>query len=573
METMREVRDRAAVTVYNGHVGDHRSKEVGEGPTMSLSGELTPAPTGEVRDVRAVLETAESLIGVGDLLGQFRVEARIGRGGLGVVYRAYDVKLKRQVALKVLTQGAAKVDRLLAEARSAAALTHASIAAIYDVQQVGGVAFLVMELVQGHTLRARLDDAEHGRLSLEEAVLVASDIAGAIARAHRSGIVHRDLKPENVVVTVDGGESSAKILDFGLARSLDEEASGIGAGRGGVSGTRHYMAPEQAAGAVADARSDVFSFGVVLHEMLAGQRPFAARGERDPRQWDETAWKRGPRLRALVPQLPVPLERLVESCLELDPAKRPANGDELVAALTSWRRRRTSARRKLTLALAASGAAAVASLVVFASLHARHESALAAMQATASASAHAASSDSAIPATTRPLLEGAGQTWELVDGEWSVEGDELVGKSGHLQTTASMTDGLVELDVRAPTETFGVAGIGFRYSLTNDNPRAQCGYGFNIRHDLLTASFLGEDGDWGPVNGGYRASPAVHAGWNHLVIHMNGPSFTIDMNGQQVDAFTNVLFAEGRLNVWARLSEIRVAHVQIVRTDREVVER
>ncbi len=539
---------------------------------MSLSGELTPAPTGEVRDVRPLLATAESLIGVGDLLGQFRVEARIGHGGLGVVYRAYDVKLKRQVALKVLTEGAARVDRLLAEARSAAALTHASIAAIYDVQQVGGVAFLVMELVQGRTLRARLDDAAHGRLSLEEAVLIASDIAGAIARAHRSGIVHRDLKPENVVVTVDGGESSAKILDFGLARSLDEEASGSAA-RSGVSGTRHYMAPEQAAGAVADARSDVFSFGVVFHEMLAGQRPFAARAERDPRQWDDTAWKRGPRLRALVPQLPVALERLVESCLEIDPARRPASGDELMAALSSWRRRRTSARRKLTLALAASGAAAVASLVVFASLHARHKSALAAVQASANASARAASRDSALPAATRPTLEGAGQTWQLIDGEWSVDGDEVVGKSGHLQTTTTMTDGLIELDVRPPTDTFGVAGIGFRYSLTKDNPRAQCGYGFNIRHDLLTASFLGEDGDWGPVNGGYRASPAAHAGWNHLVIHLNGPSFTIDLNGQQVDAFSNVLFTEGRVNLWARLSEIRVAHVQIVPTDREVVER
>ena len=567
-------------------MGHERANEAGEEATLSLPGDVAPATGGrsgagsEEHHAGADDCATGSATGregaslVGDLLGQFRVEARIGSGGLGVVYRAYDVKLKRQVALKVLSDGATRVERLLAEARSAAALTHASIAAIYDVQQVGGVAFLVMELVEGRTLRAELDATADARLPLERALAIAADIAAAVARAHRCGIVHRDLKPENVVVTSDGAESRAKILDFGLARSLDDEGEGVPCR---VSGTRNYMSPEQAAGGVADARSDIFSFGVLLHEMLAGVRPFAARSERDPRQWDSAAWKRGPRLRAAVPQLPLALERLIDGCLELDPAKRPADGGALVEALSAWQRSRTAARRKGTVALAALAAAALASAVVFAGgLHAHHR----ALALAAAGDPAPATSSPALPAsttTTRPTLEGAGQTWEIVDGEWSVEQhdgrEELVGRSGHLQSTGTLADGFVELDIRAPPDEFGVAGVGFRYSLTGDNPRAQCGYGFNIRHDLVTASFLGEDGDWGPVNGGYRESSAMKPGWNHLVIHMSGSSFTIDANGTQVDAFTNVLFADGRINLWARLSEVRVAHVEIVHLDREVVER
>jgi predicted Ser/Thr protein kinase len=479
----------------------------------------------------------------GDLLGQFRVEARIGRGGLGVVYRAYDVKLKRQVALKVLADGAARVESLLAEARSAAALTHASIAAIYDVQQIGGVAFLVMELVEGVTLREELG---RGALSVARACALGGDVAAAIARAHRCGIVHRDLKPENVIVTPEG---HAKILDFGLARAIDEESRRGAPGEPSrVEGTRHYMSPEQAAGRPTDARTDVFSFGVLLYELLAGRRPFETRAERDPKKWTARDWAPNARLRELAPRAPVALERVVERCLEIDPAKRFADGSELLAALKSLatnRRRRWAYWLSAAFALSAVSAAAAAASY---RAHVRET---------------AVTTSTERPQAPRSTLRVGGQLWEIVDGEWLAEGDELVGRAGHAQTVDDVADATIQLDAWMPTSMGATVGVGFRYSLAGDDPMAQCGYGFNFRPTGEGATFLGDKGDWGVVTMGYHPTPALHSGWNAMVIRMQGTTFRIEMNGQTVDEFTDARWPRGRLNLWVSRGEARFAHVRI----------
>jgi hypothetical protein len=270
---------------------------------------------------------------VGARLGQFRVDARIGQGGLGIVYRAYDEKLRRAVALKVLHESSsASAVHLLEEARTAASLNHRAIAAIYDVQQHDGVAFIVMELVAGTTLRAEMD---RGPMAPDTVVRHARDLASGLACAHRSGIVHRDLKPENVMVTPEG---DAKILDFGLAREAPESKSPSGgAGTTGVAGTPDYMAPEQARGLRVDARADVFSSGVVLYEMLTGKRPFPRRhgvvpnGEEDVA--GSRAWTIAAPLGTLAKGAPADLVAIVDRCLAFEKEARFSDGDELFAAL------------------------------------------------------------------------------------------------------------------------------------------------------------------------------------------------------------------------------------------------
>jgi Tol biopolymer transport system component len=214
---------------------------------------------------------------IGSSLGPYQVLAKIGEGGMGEVYRAHDTRLKRDVAIKVLPELYASDPERLArferEARAASSLNHPAIVTIYDMGSAGSRPWISMELVTGQTLRQLL---ERGALPLRQALTVAAQIADGLAKAHEAGIVHRDLKPENVMVTDDG---FAKILDFGLARLTESEpyAETItrpGTRAGTVMGTLAYMSPEQASGAVLDFRSDQFSFGAVLYEMLAGGRAF-----------------------------------------------------------------------------------------------------------------------------------------------------------------------------------------------------------------------------------------------------------------------------------------------------------
>jgi serine/threonine protein kinase/Tol biopolymer transport system component len=273
----------------------------------------------------------------GTRLGSYEVLSPIGAGGMGEVYLARDTRLGREVAIKVLphsisTDPVAR-QRLQREARAVAALSHPHICPLFDVGCADERDYLVMEYLRGETLGARL---RRGRLGLREALAVALQMASGLAAAHRAGIVHRDLKPGNVILT----ETGARLLDFGLARQTEEvslETTTGGnpleplTGSGTIVGTVPYMAPEQIEGRPADARTDIFSFGAVLYEIVTGRRAFDAPTlaalmgsivRDDP-----------PSLTTVDPRLPPGLDRLIRRCLAKDPADRWASMAEIEARL------------------------------------------------------------------------------------------------------------------------------------------------------------------------------------------------------------------------------------------------
>jgi eukaryotic-like serine/threonine-protein kinase len=287
----------------------------------------------------------------GRVLGHFRVLAELGRGGMGVVYRARDEKLGREVALKVLppafTNDEERRRRFLREARSAAAVVHPNIATVFEVGDSDGLIFLAMELVDGESLRSRLAG---GPVAVAESVRIARCMARALAKAHAAGIVHRDIKPDNVLLGDDG---QVKILDFGLAKlraqTIDaavasgsdtavqqaETASHI-TEDGRILGTPGYMSPEQARGKPVDARTDVFALGVVLYELLSGRQPFPGETTMDRLI---AVSRDDPAPLELDPSL-APLTRIVERCLAKDPAARYSDGGAVLGeleALTAFR--------------------------------------------------------------------------------------------------------------------------------------------------------------------------------------------------------------------------------------------
>lgn len=294
----------------------------------------TPSEDRLLAELAFAPEVTPEAAMLGTRLGRYQIESMLGRGGMGLVYRARDTVLDRDVALKLvppdMLSDAERRARFVREARSAAAAAHANIAAVYDVGEADGQVFLAMELVEGETLRRRI---RRGALSPEDSIVVARGIARGLAKAHEKGIVHRDLKPDNVIV---GEALHVKLLDFGLAK-LREVGIVSGSSRaaegtltydGRVLGTPSYMSPEQAKGKAVDARTDLFSFGVVLYEMLSGERPF--RGDSAIEILSAVMRDAAAPLPASVP---AELSSIVMRCLEKDPDKRYASAKDVLTDL------------------------------------------------------------------------------------------------------------------------------------------------------------------------------------------------------------------------------------------------
>jgi serine/threonine protein kinase len=286
----------------------------------------------------AGLESGEFLerpvvsLAAGGRLGPYEIVAPLGAGGMGEVYRARDTRLGREVAIKVLPAERLADEhrraRFVQEARAASALSHPHIVTIYEIESAEGIDFIVMELVLGKTLDALIP--RHG-MRLGEVLRIAIPLADALAAAHGAGIVHRDLKPANVMVTSEG---VVKVLDFGLAKLMQAEEGGgeddttLDAQAkisrpGTVAGTPAYMSPEQASGGKIDARSDIFSFGAVIYEMVTGRRPF---GGGSSAEMLASLLKEQPKPPSeIVPDLPRDLERIILRCLRKEPARRFQN--------------------------------------------------------------------------------------------------------------------------------------------------------------------------------------------------------------------------------------------------------
>ena len=279
---------------------------------------------------------------IGKTLGHYKVTERIGAGGMGVVYKARDLHLDRFVALKILppekVANPERKRRFVQEAKAASALNHPNIVHVYDIDQAEGTDFIAMEYVEGKTLKQRIGPRG---LRLNDALKYAVQIANALAKAHSAGIVHRDLKPTNIMVNEDG---VVKVLDFGLAKLTeqiqgDETASTAtvdGEGRpiteeGVIVGTVAYMSPEQAEGKKVDARSDIFSLGSVLYEMVTGQKAF--QGASKMSTLSAILHQLPKPVSAIAPAIPVDLEKLINRCLRKDPQRRWQNMSDLKVAL------------------------------------------------------------------------------------------------------------------------------------------------------------------------------------------------------------------------------------------------
>jgi Tol biopolymer transport system component len=292
---------------------------------LAQDGESLPSPAA-----RLLAQAAPALV-AGEMLSHYRVEAKLGEGGMGTVYRAYDTQLHRRVALKVLAPAYFADPKykqgLLREARAASALSHPNIVAIYEIGS-GGVDFIAMEFVEGHSLSEVIPSKG---LPLEKALGYAIQIASGLAKAHAAGVIHRDLKPGNIMLTPEG---RVKLLDFGLALRLHlEQQESTQTLERGISGTPAYMSPEQAQGKDMDARSDLFSFGLVLYQMLTGRPAFSG---------DSAAEIMAAVLREAPPPLktdiPRELQKIVARCLRKDPARRFQHADDVTVELEELKR-------------------------------------------------------------------------------------------------------------------------------------------------------------------------------------------------------------------------------------------
>jgi eukaryotic-like serine/threonine-protein kinase len=279
-------------------------------------------------------------IAAGTKLGRYEIRSKIGEGGMGEVYLAEDTQLGRHVAIKLLPPETISDDharkRLVREARAAATLDHPNICSIYEVGEADGRSFIAMQYIEGETLEARI---KRKPLELKESLALASQIADALAEAHAHGIIHRDIKPANIMITSRG---QAKVMDFGLAKvvagAIDSEAETqtLLTTPGAILGTVPYMSPEQLRGEVVDARSDLFSFGVVLYEILSGRQPFAS--ESAAASASAILTHEPPPLARFAPDTPDELQRIVRKGLEKDRERRYQSAHDLSIDLVNLQR-------------------------------------------------------------------------------------------------------------------------------------------------------------------------------------------------------------------------------------------
>jgi serine/threonine protein kinase len=290
-------------------------------------------------------------LAVGQRFVHYRLDAVLGKGGMGVVYLAQDVRLRRPVAVKVLAPDHLDReyrDRLRAEALALSSFSHPNVAAVYDFGCDTGIDYLVMEYVPGGTLDELLKD---GPLPNARVAALGAQLARGLAAAHAADVIHRDIKPGNLRVTPEG---RLKILDFGIAVSpaarlvSKTTATAIGTLRA-VAGTLRYMAPERLRGTMADVRTDIFSAGLVLYEMACGHPPFA--GDQPIRLLESILYGRAPRPREMNPAIDRALEKVIVRAVNPDPARRYRTAEELALALEALPPHRSRSRRPSVKAL------------------------------------------------------------------------------------------------------------------------------------------------------------------------------------------------------------------------------
>src|SRR6266571_1719583 len=273
-------------------------------------------------------------------ISHYRILSKLGAGGMGEVYLAQDTQLGRHVAIKLLPPETVSDEharkRLVREACAVATLDHPNICSIYEVGEADGRSFIAMQYIEGETLDARI---KRKPLELKQSLTLASQIADALAEAHSRGIIHRDIKPGNIMITSRG---QAKVMDFGLARVIagavvsEAETQSLLTTPGTIVGTMPYMSPEQVRVEVLDGRSDIFSFGVVLYEMLSGRQPFAS--ESAAATISAILNKEPATLLRYAPDLPEELQRIARKCLEKDRERRYQTMRDLAIDLDNCRR-------------------------------------------------------------------------------------------------------------------------------------------------------------------------------------------------------------------------------------------
>ncbi len=264
-------------------------------------------------------------------LGQYRIDAPLGSGGMGDVYRAYDPRLDRNVAIKVLPAELSRndqfVERFTSEARAVAQLTHPHIVPVYNIGQDKGHHFFVMELVEGQSLAQLLH--QRGKLSSDRALKVVQQVAAGLAEAHRHGLIHRDIKPSNILLSSE--TDTAKLADFGLVKSLNSNVDGTATGI--VMGTVDYIAPEQGQGKPVDGRADLYSLGVLLYHLISGRLPFVA--DSPTAMIFQHAYEQPTALREVAPMVSAEVEAIINRLMSKDPDQRYQSAQDLMEAISS----------------------------------------------------------------------------------------------------------------------------------------------------------------------------------------------------------------------------------------------